>query len=132
VARVFHSHPTLEPSITAGNESLIAAALADVGLEVPDPLTPEAVHAVFRSARRASGDRPAQAAGPGARHKGEFALAVADLLATALEDGTPVAVPAHLQALFEFLYPGLSSGTGPELAATGVPAAGPTHESDDA
>src|SRR6185312_8691087 len=72
VARVFHSHPTLEPSITVGNEGLIAAALADVRLDVPDPLTAEAVHALFRSARRASADQPPQAAGPGARRKGEF------------------------------------------------------------
>ncbi len=37
VARVFHSHPTLEPAITAGNEVLVSAALTDVGLDVPQP-----------------------------------------------------------------------------------------------
>ena len=122
VARVFHSHPTLEPSITVGNESLIAAALADVRLDVPDPLTAEAVHALFRSARRTSAERPAQAAGPGARRKGEFALAVADRLADALDDGAPVIVPAHLEALFDFLYPGPIAGDNSVPAAVGIPA----------
>jgi putative ATP-dependent endonuclease of the OLD family len=130
VARVFHSHPTLEPSITEGNERLIIAALADVRLEVPDPLTPEAVHAVFRSARRASGEWPALPAGPGARRKGEFALALADRLAAALEDGTSVAVPVHMRALFEFLYPGPRSGTEP--SANAAPAAGPAHTTNGA
>jgi putative ATP-dependent endonuclease of OLD family len=122
VARVFHSHPTLEPSITVGNESLIATALADVRLDVPDPLTAESVHAIFRSARRGLTDRPAQAAGPGARRKGEFALAVADRLATALENGTAVIVPAHLQALFDFLYPRSIAGNDSGPADTGVSA----------
>jgi putative ATP-dependent endonuclease of OLD family len=40
VAHVFHSHPTLEPSITVGNEGVIAAALRDVRLEVPNPTYP--------------------------------------------------------------------------------------------
>jgi putative ATP-dependent endonuclease of OLD family len=122
VARVFHSHPTLEPSITVGNESLIAAALADVRLDVPDPLTAESVHAIFRRARRGSTDRPAQAAGPGARRKGEFALAVADRLAAALENGTAVTVPAHLQALFDFLYPRSIAGDDSGPADIGVSA----------
>jgi putative ATP-dependent endonuclease of OLD family len=122
VARVFHSHPTLEPSITVGNEGLIAAALADVRLDVPDPLTAETVHAIFRSARRASADRPAQAAGPGARRKGEFALAVADRLANALKNGTPVTVPAHLHAVFDFLYPSPIAGDDSGPSAVDVPA----------
>jgi putative ATP-dependent endonuclease of the OLD family len=122
VARVFHSHPTLEPSITVGNEGLIAAALAEVRLGVPDPLTTEAVHALFRSARRESADRPAQAAGPGARRKGEFALAVADRLAAALKNGTAVTVPAHMQALFDFLYAGMAAGSDSGPADVGVPA----------
>jgi hypothetical protein len=54
------------------------------------------------------------------RRKGEFALAVADRLAHALSDGTPVAVPAHLQALFDFLYPGPSASSESGSAAAGV------------
>jgi len=130
VAQVFHSHPTLEPSITAGNESVIAAALRDVRLEVPDPLIPQAVHALFRSARKALGERPAQAAGPGVRRKGEFALAVADRLAHALYDGAPVAVPAHIRELFEFLYPGPRAETSSEAAESGIPALGSSHSSN--
>lgn len=124
VARIFHSHPTLEPSITMGNESLIAAALTDVRLDAPDPLTAEAVHAIFRSARKASGERPAQAAGPGARRKGEFALAVADRLADTIEGGRPVMVPDHLRALFEFLYPGAVPDNESGPTAPTAPAAG--------
>lgn len=130
VARVFHSHPTLEPSITAGNESVIAAVLGDIGLETPNPLTPQAVHALFRSARRASGERPAQPAGPGARRKGEFALAVADRLAHALDDGTPVVVPVHLRELFEFLYPGPCAQIPSETPGAGISDPGNSRSSD--
>jgi putative ATP-dependent endonuclease of OLD family len=104
VARVFHSHPTLEPSITAGNESIVRDALDELGLDPVDPVTPEAIHHVFRGAKKAKGSSPAQSAGPGARRKGEFALAVADRLLAAREAGTPVAVPSHLASLFDFLY----------------------------
>ena len=130
VAHVFYSHPTLEPSITAGNERVMAAALGDVRLEVPDPLTPQAVHALFRSARKASGERPAQPAGPGVRRKGEFALAVADRLAQALDDGTAVAVPAHMRELFEFLYPSPRAATPSEAPEVGIPALGNARSSD--
>jgi putative ATP-dependent endonuclease of OLD family len=106
VAKVFHSHPTLEPAITAGNEVLVSAALTEVGLDVPDPVTPEAVHAIFRSARKARENQPAVSAGPGARRKGDFALALADQLAMARDAGAAVAVPGHLCDLFDFLYPG--------------------------
>jgi putative ATP-dependent endonuclease of OLD family len=104
VAAVFHSHPTLEPAVTAGNESIVAAALTDVGLDVPNPVTPETVHANFRGARKAKGSKPAISAGPGARHKGEFALALADHLAAARDARAAVAVPEHLRQLFDFLY----------------------------
>lgn len=132
VARVFHSHPTLEPSITVGNESLIAGALAAVRLDVPDLVTAEAIHAIFRSARRALGDRPAQVAGPGARRKGEFALAIADRLANELQSGNPVAVPAHLRALFDFLYPGTTADNESEPAGAGDSAADRVHSPNGA
>jgi len=45
-------------------------------------------------------------AGPGARHKGDFALALADQLAMARDTGAAVTVPGHLRDLFDFLYPG--------------------------
>ena len=106
VAKVFHSHPTLEPAITAGNEALVAGALADSRLDSPDPVTPEAVHVIFRSARKETKDRPAVPAGPGAPRKGEFALGLAGRLREARDTGSSVAVPDHLRDLFNFLYPG--------------------------
>ena len=51
VVRVFFSHPTLEPATTEGNEGVVTAALDDLGFDIPDPLTPESVYALFRSAR---------------------------------------------------------------------------------
>jgi len=128
VARVFHSHPTLEPAVTAGNEGLIAAALADIDLDLPDAITPEAVHDIFRSAGKAREGRPAVTAGPGARHKGEFALALAGHLATARETGSTVTVAGHLRDLFDFLYPGPAGGTvdeGPRTAAQATGAIAP-------
>lgn len=113
VARIFHSHPTLEPSITAGNESIVSEALDELGLDPVDPVAPEAIHEVFRGAKKAKGSTRAQPAGPGARRKGEFALAVADRLLAAREAGTPVSVPSHLADLFDFLYPTPIVGTDP-------------------
>ncbi|MGW4890926.1 AAA family ATPase [Kitasatospora sp. NPDC004240] len=105
VAAAFISHPTLEPAITNGNEKLIAAALDDIGIPTPDQLTPETVNALFRSARKANGDIPATPAGAGAKRKAEFALALAQQLADANSSATPPAVPEHLHAMFDFLYP---------------------------
>ncbi|MFD1211124.1 ATP-dependent endonuclease [Arthrobacter sp. GCM10027362] len=106
---VFHSHPTLEPALTLGNESLVEAALQDVGLDVPQKVDPESVHAIFRGARKESKDRPALTAGAGARRKGEFALAFAEQVLDARLSGRPVSVPAHIEQLFAFLYPAESS-----------------------
>jgi len=105
VVLVEHSHPTLEPEVTRGNETLVGAAIADIGLDVPAPVTPEAVHELFRSARKATTDRPAIEAGSGARRKGEFALALAARVAEARSGHeSPVAVPVPLERIFEFLY----------------------------
>lgn len=103
VLLVEHSHPTLEPEITSGNEALVALALADVGLPPPDPVTPESVHGLFRSARVASGDQPAIPAGAGARRKGEFALALAAHIAEARRGTSAVTVPPPFVSIFEFL-----------------------------
>lgn len=105
VVAVFQSHPTLEPSLVTGNEVLVGAALGDIDLDVPDPISPESVHDLFRGAKKATATRPALVAGPGSRKKGEFALAVAERLIAARDAGEQVAVPAHLTALFEFLCP---------------------------
>lgn len=105
VVRVFHSHPTLEPAVTPGNEELVQAALATIGVAVPVPLTAERVADAFRSARVKTDDRPASPAGPAARKKGEFSLAFAEQLLLAREKGLSVTVPAHIAGLLEFLYP---------------------------
>ncbi|MFD5013738.1 ATP-dependent nuclease [Streptomyces chartreusis] len=106
VVQAFISHPTLEPSITQRNEHLIAAALTDIDADpLPGPLTPEAVHDLFKSARKAKKDRPATPAGPHASDKAAFADALAVHIADAIEEGQPVHVPDHLRRLFDFLYP---------------------------
>jgi putative ATP-dependent endonuclease of OLD family len=118
IAQAFISHPTLEPAITAGNEKLIAQALHDLSLSVPNPLNPESVHALFRSARKAKDGNAATAAGPGAKRKAEFALALAQQLADANEALNHPVVPNHLQAMFGFLYPEPPAGVGPEMRQT--------------
>lgn len=115
-ARVFHSHPTLEPSVTPGNEDLIEAVLDELGIDVERPVSVESVHAAFRSARKAKGDTPALHAGPGSRRKGEFALAVAERIAQARDVDDPVLVPPHIAALFEFVSLPPSSPTSSEAA----------------
>lgn len=103
VLLVEHSHPTLEPQLTSGNESLIGGALTEVGLEVPDLVTPEVIRDIFRSKHKENG--ATVPAGPGARRKGEFAEALAGRLRDARYDGTiEVHVPDPIVRIFEFLY----------------------------
>lgn len=91
VVRFFFNHPTLEPSITAGNETLVASALRQVGLDIEEPLTPEVVDSLFQ--------------GSGRTRKGEFAYALAEEIDVVLNAGAAPAVPAHLAALFDYLVP---------------------------
>jgi putative ATP-dependent endonuclease of OLD family len=105
VLHIEHSHPTLEPAITAGNEELVAAAIRDIAVEAPSEFTPEAIHQLFRSARKGKDGAPGTPAGAGAAHKGEFALAVAARLAEDRYEGNLTAVvPEHLERLFVFLH----------------------------
>ena len=116
VVQIFHSRPTLEPTIAAGNPVLTAAALTDIGLE--SDTTIEAIEETFRSARRPRGASPAVAAGRGAHRKGEFALAVAEQVMIARETERTVTVPAHFTELFEFLYEDLRPQTEPDADAS--------------
>ncbi|WP_168214195.1 ATP-dependent nuclease [Prauserella flavalba] len=102
----FPNHPTLEPAVTSGNEEAILAALASVELEHPSPITRESIHELFRSARKANktNGTPAVPAGPGASKKGEFAMALADILLDRLEKRLNVTVPDHMTEMFTFLY----------------------------
>jgi putative ATP-dependent endonuclease of OLD family len=105
VVRVFHSHPTLEPAVTAGNEQHVASALLVVGLTPPEPVTPEWVHAAFAGRKAAKKGQAAVPAGPANGRKAEFALALGEQLLLAREAGAAVAVPTHIGELLDFLYP---------------------------
>ncbi|WP_082097212.1 ATP-dependent nuclease [Demequina silvatica] len=105
VLLVEHNHPTLEPELTSGNETLVADALADIGVAAPDEVTPEAIRDLFRG-RHKDGDGVI-AAGRAAGRKGEFAEAFAGRVRIAREIlGTPVEVPAPISRVLEFLYGG--------------------------
>ncbi|MDN5853952.1 MAG: AAA family ATPase, partial [Actinomycetia bacterium] len=104
VVLIEHSHPTLEPQLTLGNEDLVAAALRDINIPPPNPMTPEAIHELFRSARKFP-DGTSTPAGAASRHKGAFAMSLAGQLRDARQDdGIVVAVPEPLQKVFSFLY----------------------------
>lgn len=121
VLLVEHSHPTLEPQLTSGNESLIAQALEDIGITPPDPVTVESVHALFRSSHKVNGT--VVAAGAAARRKGEFAMALAGRLRDARLAGDDVHVPSPLQHVFEFLYTTVTPPSAP-AAGPAVPDSG--------
>jgi putative ATP-dependent endonuclease of OLD family len=104
VLLVEHCHPTLEPAIAADNGGLVARAVGAIGLPIPDPFTPAAVDELFRSTRRAVGDRAGTSAGPGSSRKAEFALALAEQLRLARDGDEPVVVPLPFGHIFEFLY----------------------------
>jgi len=89
IVQFFQSHPTLEPAITAGNEGVVSTVIAKMqGLDqVPRLLTPEEVHALFRSAKRAKDGQPVIAGGPWQSRKAEFALELAGELMLAAETG---------------------------------------------
>jgi putative ATP-dependent endonuclease of OLD family len=91
VARGFYNKPTLEPAITSGNEDAVRQAFTAAGVTPPNPLTPDTVDAYF-------------ATKTGKKRKAEFALEFADELLRRLDAGDPVMVPAHVAAMYEFLY----------------------------
>lgn len=91
LVRAFVSHPTLEPTLVESNEEAIAAALATMNVQPKQPVTAAMVDAGFRDDRYK-------------KRKAEFALEVAGEFAARHDAGRPVHVPAHIEALFEFLY----------------------------
>ena len=91
IVRAFVSHPTLEPSLVAGNEDAVAAALEVMKITLPD-VTPEAVDEAFRSEARR-------------RRKGEFALELAGEFARRRASSESVHVPSHIRDVFDFLFP---------------------------
>ena len=83
------------------------------------PVTAQAVQELFRSAKAARNGQPALSAGPGARRKGEFALAAAVRIGEYRELGITVTLPAPFASVFEFLYGPVDSD---EEAASGTAA----------
>jgi putative ATP-dependent endonuclease of OLD family len=116
VVLIEHSHPTLEPQLTPGNEALVTAALQDIAISVPDEVTAETVYELFRS-RHKQADDTITPAGAAARHKGAFAMALAAQL-RAVRDTGSVQVPEPLDRIFAFLYTDLqpTSDTTEDLA----------------
>lgn len=108
IVKAFVSHPTLEPSLVAGNEEAVRVALEVMGIDV-DEITPAAIDEKF------SND-------PGKRRKAEFSLELAAALAARRADGAAVHVPDHIRELFDFLYdahvaenlPGADEPNGPD------------------
>lgn len=128
VLLVEHSHPTLEPQLTEGNEALVAGALQDINVTVPDEITPQTIRDLFRS-RHKEGDAIV-AAGPAASRKGEFAEAFAGRLRDMRDVvGAGVSVPEPIERVFEFLYaaPAAPPAGDPDGYA-GEPAVDPSAE----
>lgn len=82
--RVFWSQPTLEPSLVAGNELLVAQSLIDSGLAVPSSIDPESIDAIFL----------------GSSKKAEFA----NYLAANVEASPTAAVPPQIAAVLDWLF----------------------------
>jgi putative ATP-dependent endonuclease of OLD family len=116
IAKVFLSHPTLEPAVTTGNQGHVGAALDSIGLKKPEPVTPESIHDLFAGARAGKEGAPATPAGAGAKRKAEFALALGEQLFLAREAGDSVTVPVHIADLLDHLYPTPEGTTGEEGA----------------
>jgi putative ATP-dependent endonuclease of OLD family len=143
VVRIFFSEPTLEPAVTPGNEQLVTAALEAMDLEVSGELDSESVRQFFRGrcaerrarpateSRAAVEARAAIPAGPGSSRKAEFALALAEQVRAARDREEPVAVPAAMADLLEFLLPKLADSAVSELPdAASVNAETPSERID--
>jgi putative ATP-dependent endonuclease of OLD family len=92
VVAFFQNHPTLEPAVTTGNETLVSNALARSGLSVEGGVSADSIDRLFR--------------GTGRGRKGEFAYALAEEFDAALDSGSWPIVPPHIEALFVHLQPG--------------------------
>ena len=104
VLLVEHSHPTLEPQLTEGNESLVTAALTDINVAVPEQVTPQTIRDLFRGKHKDG--KETVPAGAAAARKGEFAEALAGRLRDNRElIGAEVRVPAPIERVYDFLYP---------------------------
>lgn len=90
IVQGFFSAPTLEPSITPGNEEAVTTALGALGIDVPPAITADAIDDIFRNT--------------GSRRKGEFALELGAELSRRLDVEEQVTVPDHFREMFDYLY----------------------------
>ncbi|MGO4649184.1 ATP-dependent endonuclease [Nocardia sp. 2YAB30] len=90
IVRGFYNWPTLEPDFTLGNEEAVCAALTQINMTPPHPLSPAMVDALFATS--------------GKPRKAEFALAFAAELMRREHAREPVTVPKHVANMFDFLY----------------------------
>lgn len=104
ILKVFWSDPTLEPSITPGNEELIARAVKAV-----DDSTPTWAAATPTAAEIATWIGKA-----GRSRKAAFAEAIVEFAA---EDPGGLTIPSHFSALWDFLW-GQDSMVGPPSPAS--------------
>lgn len=86
----FWSKPTLEPTLVAGNETIVTEAMKRIGKDLGETPTLRNVDAFF--AKKSN-----------RRFKGEFAF---ELAALADESQTNLVVPAQLRELFDWLWGG--------------------------
>lgn len=128
VVQIFFSEPTLEPAVTPGNEVLVEAALKEMELQVEPGFDVAWMGALFRGRRAATSERDAVPAGAAAGRKGEFALALAEQIRAALDDGREVRVPDHMIRLLEFLSPVTGECAGADADAADPPADPPTAD----
>ncbi|WP_146847408.1 ATP-dependent nuclease [Cellulomonas terrae] len=100
----FWSRPTLEPTLVAGNEAIVAQALASIGKDLGVTPTLSNVDGFFSKKSNR-------------KFKGEFAF---ELAALADENPAAVAVPGQLRDLFDWLWAGHAPQLprGPEVDAT--------------
>lgn len=88
--RAFRNHPTLEPSVTTGNEDAVGAALDVMGIVRPVPLDAGGIDTLFQGSAKS--------------RKVEFSLELAARFAQRLADREDVFVPAHIAKMFDYLY----------------------------
>lgn len=86
----FWSKPTLEPTLVAGNETLVSEAMERIGKDLGELPTPENIDTFF--AKKSN-----------RKFKGEFAF---ELAALADEHQATLVVPEQLRELFEWLWQG--------------------------
>jgi putative ATP-dependent endonuclease of OLD family len=88
--RCFISHPTLEPILVTGNESIVADVLATMGIAHDQPVGPSMIDELFQDK---------------SKRKAEFALELAGAIeAIPRSNRSTVVVPDHFRSMFEFLY----------------------------